>query len=96
MSNEALLCGLQQLRRQLDALEALVQPEVGDWGGPSLSTTEAARVIGISTEALTRWARTHPAGATRDGFRAVLQEGGRRLVWRWIPVDSGSGPLRAP
>lgn len=93
MSNEALLCGLQQLRLQIDALEALLQPEVGDGEAPSLSTTEAARVIGVSTEALTRWARNHPIGASRDGFRAVMQQGGRRLIWRWIPVDRPSEHL---
>lgn len=79
---KALLTGIRDLQRQLQALEALASDEAAT--ARELNTPEVARLLGISSEALTSWARTAGIGARRDGFQLVGRSGnGPRPHWIW-------------
>jgi hypothetical protein len=82
MAAEALLTGIREIRRQLEALETLASEEAA--ATRELTTPEVARLLGLSPEGLTHWARSAGIGASRDGFRLVRRSGsGPRPHWIW-------------
>jgi hypothetical protein len=79
---EAVLTGLREVRRQLQAIEALVEQEGAT--DRTFTTPELARLLQVTPEALNSWARRAGIGAARDGFQVVGRFGnGPRPSWLW-------------
>jgi hypothetical protein len=84
---EAVLTGLREVRRQLQALEALVERDAAT--DRTFTTPELARLLRVTPEALNSWARRAGIGAVRDGFRVVGRFGnGPRPSWLWKAVQA--------
>ncbi len=85
--NDLLLSGIRDLKKRLETLEALAETEAAA-SGRTFSTTEVALLLGLSSEAMTAWARRAAVGSIRDGFQLVGREGrGPRPQWRWRAVS---------
>lgn len=80
------LSAVRDLRRQLEALEALVEQE--DNGQPELSSTELAPLIGRTPQALSWWAKHNAIGAIHPcGWQLVGRLGSSATApWRWRKV----------
>jgi hypothetical protein len=88
---------LRAIRDELDRLEeglAFVRWQLADLqlddAATELHTSAVAAALGITSQALNSWARTHRSGAGRGGFVLLGRGAGGR--WRWCRQGKAGRP----
>lgn len=82
MTSHKVLAALLDLQRRVEAAIELADPSpVAD---QPLTTAELSKRLGIKTQSLCSWARSHGAGAIRDGKWKLLGRENNTLRARWL------------
>lgn len=85
MSSPQVLAALRDLQRRVEAAIELVDPTPAT--DQPITTVELSKRLGITTQSLCSWARSHGAGAIRDGWKLMGRENQTlRARWLWVRV----------